>query len=453
MYLVAGLVPERFAAARDWAAEARSGLRSDGDLERAFAEAGARPIGGSYALERDTTQILKTSPAFATIGGVTASEDTGGKDARAWVYTGSGGGSVDAPLVFAGRGVSPADYPPQRTGLFAAPDLGAVIERYADEYANIDVRGKVVLLVRFMGVRFPIRTTIGPDVESQVTNAIKRGAAAVIFVDPDLPRYVDVPSSFFTPVNPYKRLEGSFPVGQLGGTPVLVISVPTAQRLLASTGLDITGYATWLEAGSDATARSGSRELGLRARVAVPLERVSAHIRTIVAEVGDVPRDAGRVLVWAVRRPGAAHPAADVLGALVGSLVARRVPFVFVDFDVSVDPNGNARMVADALKDRRIALILVLDALDGSDLRFTTPFGELVPAIDHYAEKASAPHIVTRATQDPTRWTWPGIAPFAETKAVLIAGAGGGGDLRADAAALIGYIAGRYALGAEELPR
>jgi hypothetical protein len=302
-------------------------------------------------------------------------------------------------------------------------------------------------------VSTPNRSTIGPDVESQVNNAIKRGAAAVIFVDPDLSRYVDVPSSFFAPVNPYKRLEANFPVRQPGGVPVIVMSVPAAQRLMAPTGIELGPYTRWLEAGSDATTRTTSRELPVRAHVLVPLEQVTAHVRTVVGEVADVPADAGRVVVWAVRRAGTSHPSADVIAAVAGGFASRRVPFVFVDFDPSVDSNANARAVADVLKDRRIALIIVLDGLDGSALRFSTPFGDLVPAIDLYAEKAAASHVVTRVTEDPSRWTWTGIAPFIAAKAILVTGNGAAGDLRADAAALIGYIAGRYALGAEELPR
>jgi hypothetical protein len=142
-----------------------------------------------------------------------------------------------------------------------------------------------------------------------------------------------------------------------------------------------------------------------------------------------------------------------VLSALVAELAPRGLPFLFVDFDPSVDAGENALAVKDALAGRRIALMFVLDALDGSALRFTTPFGELVPAIDHYADQSGARYAVTRATESIQTWSWPGIRPFVYAKAILITGNGGAGDLRRDAAALIGYVAGRYALGAEELPR
>jgi hypothetical protein len=45
------------------------------------------------------------------------------------------------------------------------------------------------------------------------------------------------------------------------------------------------------------------------------------------------------------------------------------------------------------------------------------------------------------------------LAPLLEFKTVIVSGNGGSGDLRPDAAALVGYLAGRLALGAEELPR
>jgi len=46
-----------------------------------------------------------------------------------------------------------------------------------------------------------------------------------------------------------------------------------------------------------------------------------------------------------------------------------------------------------------------------------------------------------------------GIAPFADVRSVLAESAGGSGDLRPDAAAFVGYLAGRLSLGAEELPK
>gem|GEM_PF-6399380 len=451
LLVVSALLPERYVAARDWASAARAELEPTSDVDAAFAAAGLRPVGATFAVERDVTQVVKSGPATVVVGSVTASESSDAPTGfRPFVSSLTGGGHIDAPLVFASRGVSSTDYPAIRT-LFGPPDLGTMMSGFADDYANIDVRGKVVVLVRLMGVVAGSRSVQGPSVDTSIANAVKRGAAAVLFVDPDLARYVNTPISASIPVNPYRRLEADLPAVDTSGVPVVVLSPAAADRLLAPTGLSVSSLAKLLNAGDDNT-RSVSRELGIRARVEVPLERARAHVRSVVGEVG-VPAEVARVLVWAVRHPAAPHPAADVDAALARELVAREAPFIFVDFDPTVDPNGNARAIADVLKDRRIALIVVLDGLDGSSLRFTTPYGDLIPAIDLYAEKAGAPHIVTRSTQSVDNWSWPGIGPFIARKTILVNGTGGTGDLRADTAALVAYLAGRLALGAEELPR
>jgi hypothetical protein len=100
--------------------------------------------------------------------------------------------------------------------------------------------------------------------------------------------------------------------------------------------------------------------------------------------------------------------------------------------------------------ERDIALVLVLDTLDGSALRFITPYGELVPVFDRYADAAGAAHQVTRETARPDELA--GVAPFPLVKTVVLRATGQVGDQRPGAAAVIGYLAGRLALGAPELP-
>ena len=124
-----------------------------------------------------------------------------------------------------------------------------------------------------------------------------------------------------------------------------------------------------------------------------------------------------------------------------------------MDFDPTLDPNANAAQIAAALGSREVALIIVLDGLSGSALRFSSPFGDLIPAVDLYADRAGARHLVTRATTRIDDWVWPGSGAYPDTRAVLAQGSGAADDLRADAASLIAYIAGRYILGAEELRR
>jgi len=453
LVVLSALLPERYAPARDWATAARAEMGATSDVEAAFAAAGLRPVGATFAVERDTTQIVKSGPATVVVGNIGLSESNEAPtDLRPFVSSVTGGGRVDAPIVFAGRGVSAVDYPPIRTSPFAPPDLGTLLVGFADDYAPIDVRGKVVLLVRLTGVTAGSRGTRGPPVDTSIDNAVKRGAAAVLFVDTDLPRYVNTPISALTPVNPYRRLEADLPPTAVGGVPVIVLSPAAADRLLGPIGIATAAFAAPLDT-VNRDAPSSSRDLGVRARVEVPLERASAHVRSVVAEVASAPGDAGRVLVWAVRHPGTPNPASDVLAALARTLAPRDAPFVFADFDPAVDANANARDIANLLRGRRIALIVVLDGLDGGALRFSTPYGDLIPAIDLYADKANAAHLITRSTRSINDWSWPGIGPFISRKAVLVTGNGGSGDVRADTAALVAYLAGRLALGAEELPR
>jgi ABC-type dipeptide/oligopeptide/nickel transport system permease subunit len=447
------VVPARYAVAREWASAARAEARSAPDTEASFRAAGLRPLGSSFAVERDTTHIVQSGPASVAIGGLSAAESTeASTDLRPFVAAVTGGGRVDAPVVFASRGLSPDDYLPVKTSVFSAPDLGTLIGGFTDDYAGIDVRGKVVLLVRLAGVTIGRNAAQGPPVDVSIANAIKRGAAAVLFVDANLPRYSNVVTALST--SPYPRIEADLPVTDpSGGVPVIVLSPALADRLLAPIGLQASSFVKTVDGTAEGTAPSASRDLGVRARVEVPLERASAHVRSLVGEVGGVPTDRGRVLVWAVRHAGAAFPSADVAAALARELTARGSPFIFVDFDPSVDPTGNSRQVADALKDRRIALVIVLDDVDGAALRFTTPYGDLIPAIDRYADEAGARHVPTRSTLNIEDWSWPGVRPFFDVKGILVSATQGDGDLRGDAAALVGYLAGRLALGAEELPR
>ncbi|MDP9251949.1 MAG: ABC transporter permease subunit [Chloroflexota bacterium] len=481
------LVPERYAAAREWAAAARAEVRSAGQIESAFADAGLKPIGGSYAVQRDVGGVVQIGPATVSVGGATVAQVWPRKAPRfpdlihvqSFVTASTGGGVVEAPLVFVGRGTSPSEHPPAPPSppyVGKLPDLGMLIKDYADDYAAVDVRGKVVVLLRFVGVaaaKPPALTsnqsilngsTLGFPVDESIASAIKHGAAAVIFVDNDLTNYTDridqSSGGRVGGVNPYLPLQAQHPPVSTSGVPVVVLDTVAASTLLAPTGLDITDYfqvrASLLDL-FDAYMgqqyrQSPARELGQTARVEVPLARERALVTSYVGEVADAPDDRGRVLIWSARGAnGADAPTRDVIAALARALADRRVPLVFVDFDPAVTPRANANAIVEALKDRRIALVVVLDQLSGSALRFTTANGELIPALDLYADKAAARHEVTRTTASAAVVS--DIAPLPEVKTVVISGNGGEGDLRSDAAALVGYLAGRLALGAEELPR
>ncbi len=469
LFVVSALLPQPYAAATAWAADARGALQPSADPAAAFAAAGLTPLAGSYAISREGVRVAQSGGAYLKVGSFSISETwprnqtkpTFGGDIRSFVTSGTGGGPVEAPVVFAARGISPSEHPPPpaNTTLYGGklPELGESIKDYPDDYAGIDVRGKVVLLVRFLGV---VPELAGPNtkvfppaigVEESIAGAIRRGAAAVVFVDPDLPDYSDQVTQYLPGLNPYLRAERDAPPTDTVGIPVVVLSAKAGAGLASAVGVDLS-----LLLGQDPPDRfpnqpSLARDTGVTARIAVPLERRVGSATSFVGEVADVPHDAGYVLVWCIRHADDPHPSADVLAALAKMLAPRRVPFIFVDFDDSVDPTANTATIRAALAGQRIALVVVLRDLTGDALKLTTPYGDLIPAFDLYAAQAGARSVVTRSTAALTALD--GIAPFADVRSVLVESAGGTGDLRPDAAALVGYLAGRLALGAEELPK
>ena len=367
-------------------------------------------------------------------------------------------------MVFAGRGISQEDYPAPPKNVFASRPFEELITKYADDYAGIDVRGKIVLLVRFAGVRGAIRPssnfgqTPGPYVADSIANAIKRGAAAVIFVDPALDLYTDVPfpavyqtrEGVLAGPNPYLRIERESPPTTLTGVPVIVLDTAAAEQLLAPLGLDMQPFIGLPDYRSPEFDRSPARDLGVTARVEVPLSRQVVASKSLVAEVPGISPQTGRVMVWLLHSSSSGS-GQIVLGAIAQVLGPRRAPFVLVDFDDSGDAAGSTAAVREVLADRRIVLVVVLDQLQGSALKFVTPYGELIPALDLYADRANARHEVTRTTE--LIGALSGVAPLVDVRTVVIRGSGTAGDLRPDAAAFIGYLAGREDARAEELPR
>ena len=75
--------------------------------------------------------------------------------------------------------------------------------------------------------------------------------------------------------------------------------------------------------------------------------------------------------------------------------------------------------------------------------------GWLIDQSRHRAAKAGARHQTTRRTATVDQVG----SPVPDLKTVVIDSSGAGSDARADTAALIGYLAGRLALGAPELGR
>jgi peptide/nickel transport system permease protein len=461
LLVVSSFVPERYAEAREWSAAARAELRPTADLANALENAGLR----TFSATRSDVAIVRSGPATVTIGGTSVAEiyprpgnpAIGVNQVQSLVRAGTGGGVVEAPLVFAARGLDPV----AQTATPYAPNvrfqggagrlLGSLIKDYPNDYGGIDVRGKVVLLTRFMGVTRPNFDYVpGPSPEDPILSALDRGALAVVFVDPELSSYSDDgrPSQGSRrSKNPYLDMEKSFPAAGLSGKPVVVIDRAAAERLLAPLGLDISPLLEWDRPGQ-IWERSLARDLGVSARIEVSVRESSTSFTSGIAEVSGVPEGAGRIAVWTARdsQTGAIDTArADVIAALARFTGVRRAPFVFVDFDADSD----SKAVREALADRRVVLVLVLEDLGGEVLRFRTANGDLIPALDLYAQRSGARYEVTRKTASSGEIP----APFPGVKTVVIGTAGAPGDVRADAVAVIGHLAGRHALGAPELPR
>jgi len=468
--LASALVPERYAQARQWADDARARVSADASLEQAFAEGGLRPLGASFGVERQVTAIQQTGPAsIAVVGGGEVSEEADGPtDILPVLYFASGGAVLDAPIVFAGWGLSPADHPETAPliGQFPAPNLGTVVRSWADDYRAVDVRGRVAVILRMPNIQTRARgITVGQDFETTINNALKRGAVAVVYIDPLLPT---LPLTTFSGsrINPYRRLGETLPLRRPDGAPVIVLSVRTAERLLGPLGVSPTAILAKL--GTSPTPLLGqmviqsddpishmslARDLGTRAHVELPIARVTATPKSVV---GVTPGEPPRVLIWVVMPAtrGTSRPATDALAAMVRSLAGRTGDgLAVVAFDRTADTLGNARAIADLLGRTRWDTIVVLDDLEGERLRFDTIYGDLIPMFDLYASRSGARAAITRAIANPERWSWPGMEAFPKSRATIVRATGEGGDVRGDVAALLGYIAGRDALGAPELRR
>ena len=478
--LASALVPERYAAALEWAEAARARARIGAPLEQAFAESGLRPIGASYAIERQVSQIQQTGPASVNVAGAgeVSEEADGPTEVLPVLYFASGGAVLDAPIVYASWGLSPSDHPqsPTSVGTFgSAPSLGAVVKDWTDDYRAVDVRGKVAVILRMPNIQSSPRSiTQGQDFELTITNALKRGAVAVLYIDPGLPT---LPVTTFRGnlINPYRRLADTVPLKRPDGPPVIVLSLNAGERILgplgvsptaiwnamgrtAATGLGGPGpgfaFGVKLVQSDDPIAKTSyARDLGTQAHVELPVARVAA---TPKSYVGVTPGEPSRVLIWAVMPAtrGSSRPATDALAAFIRSLAGRTgAGIAVVAFDRTVDTLGNARAIADLLGRTRWDTIVVLDDLEGERLRFDTIFGDLIPMFDQYAGRAGSRAVITRGISNPETWSWPGMEAFPKSRATIVRATGEGGDVRADVAALLGYVAGRDALAAPELRR
>ena len=465
--LASTLIPERYAEARTWADDARERVTIGAPLEQAFAEGGLRPIGSSYVVTRQLSQLQQVAPASISIAGAgeVSEQADGPTDVLPVLYFASGGAVLDAPIVYAGWGLSPSDHPATVPviGQFPAPNLATVVKDWADDYAAVDVRGKVAVVLRMPSIQGGTRgATQGQDFETTVTNALKRGAVAVVYIDPFLPTY-PLTALRGNAINPYRRLAETLPLERPNGPPVFVLSLRVAERLLAPLGVSPT--TTWdaigtpspigqkiIQSDDPISRTSRARDLGRRAHVDLQVARVNT---TATSLVGLTEGDTARVLIWAVMPAtrGSSRPATDALAAFIRSLAGRTgLGLAIVAFDRRADPIGNARAIAELLGRTRWDTIVVLDDLEGDRLRFETIYGDLIPMFDEYASRSGARAAITRGSAG-SDWSWPGMEAFPRSRATVVRATGNEGDVRPDVAGLLGYIAGRDALGAPELRR
>jgi peptide/nickel transport system permease protein len=448
------VLPQRYPEASARASAVRDGVVQGADLASALREGGFSAIGAGV-VETSSSALRQSGRATIMATGSDTITLTDGpdatSDAQAVLYSGSGGGVIDGPLVFAGWGISPKDYPPVEQSAFAPPNFGKAIESWADDYAGVDVRGKTVILLKLESVASARFRVALPDVATVVGNALKRGAAAVLYVDPMKGRYAAAPG-FGLQIDPYKRLAQVDPTEHRIGPPVFVLSLAAADQLLAAAGLSATAiYRSSERGGSFAT------EMPLRTHIELPVDLVTTTSRSFVAERADSATDRHRVIVWAVS-PDPLDGASDALDAVAAFARSLDGPpdmaVTLVVFDPSGDTAMDAGAVRKALGDRVADLILVVSGLRGDRLQFLTATPEFVPVADGYAELMQIPYQATLRLASESEWSWPGVSAFAAARTIWLRGAGMSSletDLRADAAAFLAYAFARYSVGAPEI--
>ncbi|HSW95985.1 MAG TPA: ABC transporter permease subunit [Patescibacteria group bacterium] len=432
-----------------------------GDTARSRAVVGTDP--GSVLAEAHlaVTPVDLTNTRVQKVGGAVLQVDTptgraqfaegAGADFTALLFGGSGGGTVDAPLVFMGWGVSPADFPRQQVSVFSAGDFGTAVSDWQDDYERVDVRGKVALVLRLPFIRTGRSAVLAPTADTLIASALKRGAAAVLWVDPNRDQIIARGQP-----DPYRRLETDDPITKIAGQPVFLVSAAVADQLLAPISIRATDILR-AQAQGDVSAtdgRSMAQELPER-----------AHLELSIAAVTAASAGVHRLVIWAVA-PSAAtgsRSAADVLSALVRALAGRvPPPLAFVLFDPRGDPAANAKAVRAVLGSTPIDDVVTIESLGGTSLRFATVYADLVPAIDDYAARVGARAARTARVLDPAALATgdlmrsAGLTPFTDDHWLVISGQGpvtDDGELREDAAAVVGYIVARYAERAPELIR
>ena len=445
-----------------------------GAAARGRAVVGADPGAVLAAAGLAVTPVDRTSTRAEQVGSAVLQVDLPGsrasysEGARAdfapLLIGAAGGGTVDAPLVFAGWGIAPADFPPQKVSVFAAQDFGSAVAAWEDDYAKVDVRGKAVLIFRLPNIRNGRGNVIAPAPDTLMASAIKRGAVAILWADQSRAQLLAREQP-----DPYRRLAADDPIQQVAGVPIFTITTELADQLLAPVGLRATDILRAQLQGDSGVMNgiSFARDLPERAHLELPIAEVMSSSHSLVA-LTPAAAAAHRLVIWAVTPSLAtgSRSAGDVLSALVRTLqrsAGRPLPpLAFVAFDPHGDTTANARAVRATLGSTGVDDVVAIESVLGARLRFSTTYADLVPMIDDYAARVGAaasrtPNAVTPdspATGDLMGAA--GLSAFGAEHWLLIGGQGqelDGVDLRGDAAAVLAYIVARYGERAPELVR
>ncbi len=440
------------------AARSRAVVGSDPGALLAAAHLAVTPI------DRTSTRVQQIGSAVLQVdlpGGRVSYAEGVRADFAPLLIGAAGGGSVDAPLVFAGWGISPADFPPAKVSVFAAQDFGSAITTWQDDYETVDVRGKAVLIFRLPNIRNGRGNVTTPTPDALMASAIKRGAVAILWADQSRAQIVARGQP-----DPYRRLAADDPIQKVAGVPIFTITTDLADQLLAPVGVRATDILR-AQLQGDTSVMNGvsfARTLPELAHLELPIAQVTSTSRSLVA-LTPAPADAHRMVIWAVTPSLAtgSRSAGDVLSALIRALDGRPLPpLALVAFDPHGDTAANAKAVRATLGSTVIDDVVAIESVGGTKLRFVTAYADLVPMVDEYAIRvgaaanrtANAAILDTAATGDLLNAA--GLAPFVLDHWLLITAQGTASDavdLRTDAAAVLAYIVGRYAAKAPELVR
>jgi hypothetical protein len=225
-------------------------------IARKFHAAGLKPVGGSYLQEFTVTAhtALGEGNKLTLVIAQQVKELWEARDFAPLNL--STNGQTMGPIVFAGYGITAPEY-------------------HYNDYANVDARGKVVLLLRhepqeadeksiFAGKNY----TLHSELAAKVANAKQHGAAAVLLVN-DLPNHPgdDDQLDKFTPAVSTEDY----------GLPVAQISVKYANELLATAKKDLPGLMKDIDADLQPRSFDLPSEDAARLTVNITLEQRPVH--------------------------------------------------------------------------------------------------------------------------------------------------------------------------------